>query len=465
MSSINNALVSQQITVMTFNGQSKYSSDFQQILSKAVNVDTIHLSQLDDTQNTNQSRLAALQGIDSALTSLQTAVSNLTTATGPNALSASVGNPSLASVTLGAGAIAGTYQLEVDDLGSASQGVSSSSGTTVTDPNSQTISSGSSFQLSVSDPSVNGGATQTTTISSDGTLSGLVKSINATPGLGVTASIVNVGSQSSPDYRLALQATSLGGVNISLSSSSNPSTNLMTVTTGRNSSYKVDGTSISGTSDTIALAPGISLNLLSASPGISTSVIVSQSTAQAQTALQSLANAYNAVVSALAAQHGQNSGALSGDSILQEIQQTLSSINGYRSGGSGLSNIGLDLSSTGQLSFNAAEFASGLGSNFGSLSQFLGDPSTGFIGAATSALNTLEDPSTGIIKTTENTLNANLTKIASQISDQIAQVNQFQQNLYNQLSASDAAIFTLTDQESFFQNMFQTQNANLMGGL
>jgi flagellar hook-associated protein 2 len=465
MTSITNALVSQQITVMTFNGQSKYSSDFQQILSKAVNMDTIHLSQLDDTQNTNQSRLAALQGIDIALTSLQSSIKNLTTAIGPNALSASVGNPSLASVTLGAGAIPGTYQLEVDDLGSASQAVSSPSGTTVTDPNTQTIASGSGFQLSVSDPSVNGGATQTTAISSDGTLSGLVKSINATPGLGVTASIVNVGSQSSPDYRLALQANSLGAVNISLTSSSDPSTNLVSVTTGRNSSYKVDGTPISGTSDTLELAPGVNVNLLSASPGFSTSITVSQSTAQAQTALQSLANAYNAVVSALAAQHGQNAGALSGDSILQEIQQTLSSINGYRLGGSGLSNIGLDLNSTGQLSFNAAEFASGLGANFSSLSQFLGDSTSGFIGAATSALNSLEDPNTGIIKSAENRLNDNLTTIASQISDQIALVNQFQQNLYNQLSASDAAIFTLTNQESFFQNMFQTQNANLIGGL
>jgi flagellar capping protein FliD len=79
-------------------------------------------------------------------------------------------------------------------------------------------------------------------------------------------------------------------------------------------------------------------------------------------------------------------------------------------------------------------------------------------------LATLEDPITGVFKTAEKTLSADLTKLSASITDQINQINAFQQNLYQQLSKSDAAIYSLTAQVDFFTQLFQTQNANLMGG-
>src|SRR3954468_14604457 len=127
MNSIGSVLVSQQITTLTFNGQSKFSASYQQILQKAVQNSTIKLSGLDDSLNVNQSRLSALQGLDSAFAGLQTAIPNLSTAIGSSSLSAHAANPALASFTLGAGANAGSYELEVDDLGAATQAISSSS--------------------------------------------------------------------------------------------------------------------------------------------------------------------------------------------------------------------------------------------------------------------------------------------------------------------------------------------------
>lgn len=456
-----------QISVLAFNGQSKYSSDFQNILSKAVTLDSIQLSGLDDQANTDQNRLTALQGIDQSFATLQSAIDDLSTALGPSALSASVGNPSLASVTLGNGAASGSYQLEVDSLGSPTQMVSSSSNSVVTDPNSQNIASGTTFELAVTDPSANGGVTQYTTLNNpSGTLTGLMQAINGTPGLGVSASIVNVGPPSSPDYRLAIQSTALGPVTISLGvGSSQTFSNILTViSTGTNASYQVDGTPITGTSDTITLAPGVSVNLEQASPGNPTTITVSQSTTSAAQALQQFASAYNQVVTQLEAQHGQNAGALSGDSILLEAQSVLSAINGYSANGSTLSSVGLDLDSTGHVTFNASEFALGLGNNFASLSQFLGDSTRGFISSATTSVQSLEDPNSGNLTSEENAITATLKSLNLKISDQIDQINQFQQNLYNQLAASDAAIFSLTQQQTFFTQLFQTQTANLIGG-
>jgi flagellar hook-associated protein 2 len=453
------------VTVLTFTGQSKYASSFQQILTKAVQTDSVQLAGLQDRQSLDQNQLQTLESIDQTFSGLQTATIALSASIGPGALQGSVANTSLASVSVSSGATAGSYQLEVDDLGAATQAISAAGSTTITDPLSQDLDGSSSYTISVADPSVNGGQSQdVTVIPTSQTLSGLVQAINATRGIGVSASIVNVGSQSAPDYRLALQAINLGATTISLTDSGS-STNLTTTTsTGRNSSYSVDGQSISGTSDTVALAPGVSANLLEASTGNPTTITVSQSTANAQGALQNFATAYNAAVDALATQHGASAGSLSGDSILLTANQVLSQINGFSSNGQTLSTIGLDLNTQGHLTFNSAEFSTGAGSNFAALSQFFGDTTTGFIGAATSGLATLEDPTSGAFPTAENTLSTDLTKLSSGITDQINQINAFQQNLYQQLSASDAAIYTLTSQADFFTQLFQTENANLNGG-
>jgi flagellar hook-associated protein 2 len=409
--------------------------------------------------------LQTLQAIDQAISGLQSAATELKTSIGSSALQGTVANTSLASVSVTSGATAGTYQLEVDDLGAATQTISAPGSTTINNPLSQGLDGSSSYTISVADPSVNGGQAQNVTITpTSQTLSGLVQAINATPGVGVSASIVNVGSQSAPDYRLALQATNLGATTISLADNGS-GTNLMTTTsTGRNSSYKVDGQAISGTSDSVALAPGVTANLLQASVGNPTNITVSQSTTNAQKALQDFATAYNGVVDALGTQHGAGAGSLSGDSILLTAKQMLSQINGFSSSGNTISAIGLDLDNLGHLSFNSAEFITGAGSNFANLSQYLGDTTTGFIGTATSSLATLEDPITGVFKTAEKTLSADLTKLSASITDQINQINAFQQNLYQQLSKSDAAIYSLTAQVDFFTQLFQTQNANLMGG-
>ncbi len=454
------------VTPLTFTGQSKFAASFQQILTRAVQTDSVQLAGLQDRQTNDQNRLNTLQGIDQTFANLQSAVGELSTSVGSSALQGAAANTSLASVSVSSGATAGSYQLEVDDLGAATQAISSVGSSPITDPSSQGIDSSSSYTITIADPPANGGQPQSVTVTpTSQTLGGLVQAINTTPGLGVSASVVNVGTQSAPDYRLALQANNLGNVTLSLSDSGS-STNLMTTTsTGRNSSYKVDGQAIAGTSDSITLAPGVTANLLQASAGNPTTVTVSQSTANAQTALQDFATAYNGVVDALATQHGASAGSLSGDSILMTANQVLSAMSDYTNNGQGLNNVGLDLDTQGHLTFNASEFNTAAGSSFSALSQFFGDTTTGFIGVATASLNSMEDPITGALKTAEKTITQDLSTLATQIPDQVSQINTFQQNLYQQLSQSDAAVYSLSSQSDFFTQLFQTENANLTGGV
>ncbi|MBV9762550.1 MAG: flagellar filament capping protein FliD [Acidobacteriaceae bacterium] len=443
------------ITPLTFTGQSTYSAQFQQVIDKAVQIQEIPLDGMADQASSDQSRQSALESLDQALSNLQTAVTGLQSAVGSQALAATVSDNSVASVSLNSAATTGVYQLEVDSLGSATQTVSTGSPQTVTDPTSQNISSASSFTLTVN------GVPTTITPASD-TLDGLVSALNGNSSLGVTASVVNVGSSGSPDYRLAVQSSTLGNVSIQLSDGANNLLN--TISTGAEATYKVDGlpNTISSNSDTITLAQGVSVNLLSApGPGNPITITVGQSTTSAQTALQQFASAYNAVVSQLAAQHGQNAGALSGDSILQVAQQALSSIVDYSNfSGSvtNLGNLGLDLDNSGNLTFNAAEFEQSAGSNFTGLAQFLGTSTSGFLGVATSALTSLEDPTVGAVKTEEASITHDLTTLNTNMGNEENSINQFQQNLVAQLSQSDAMIATLQSQVSFFQGLFQIEN-------
>jgi flagellar hook-associated protein 2 len=443
------------VTIATFNGQSTYSADFQNELTKAVEIQALGLENLQDEQTTDENKQSALESLDQQFTNLQTAINSLSTATGLSSLAASVSDTSVASVALSDGATPTTYTLEVDNVGSHTEAYSSSGLQTVTDPNSQNISSSDSFTLTV------GSNSYTVTGS---TLQGLANAINSNSSYGVTASIVNDGSTSSPDYRLALQATALGDVSVQLNDGTQ---NLMTTLSGGTlASYKVDNlpNSISSDSDSVTLGPGVTATLLGTNVGSPATITVSQDSSSVQTALQSFVTAYNSAVTQLNASYGTNANALQGDPILSSAQGALQSLLNYTgSDGSALSSLGLDLSASGQLSLNSSEFDSATSQGMGPALQFLGDSTQGFIQAATNAMNSLEDPISGAIKVEEQQFTSTLSTLSNNISSEVTQINTFQQNLLTQLYAADASIYELQQQTSYYTDYFNYNSNNNNG--
>jgi flagellar hook-associated protein 2 len=446
------SFISNLISVATFSGQSKYAQDFQNILVRAVEIQSIGLNQLQNQQTDETNRQTDLQALDTKFSSLQNTLTALTAATGLAALAGSVQDSSVASVSLSAGASPATYTLEVQSLGSQSQSISASGLQIVTDPNSQDISPAGSFSLTV-----NGSSTSVTPATN--TLQGLANAINSDSSLGVSASIVNVGGSGSPDYRLSLQSSKLGNVSIQLNDGTQDLLN--SVSTGSLASYKVDGLSntITSDSDTITLAPGVSVNLLGANAGSPTTVTVAQNTSALASALQTFASAYNGAVDQLNSSYGQHANSLQGDSILVTAKQVLHTINAFTGGDDfPLSALGLDLDMSGHLTFNASELQATASQGFSALSQFVGDSTSGFIGAASSALKGLEDPISGLLKSEEKQISTSLTNIGTKIGDQVDQINTFQQNLLHQLSVADAAIYGLQSQATYFQSLFAAEN-------
>ena len=133
---------------------------------------------------------------------------------------------------------------------------------------------------------MNGSAT---TITPSGTsLEDLANAINSA-GAGAQATIVNIGSNTTPDYRLSLTSAHLGTDSIQLNDGTN---DLMdTLSTGTPALYKVNGstTDVQSTSSQITLSPGLTVNLLAQTTTPST-IQVSTSFSGLQNGLSNFVN-------------------------------------------------------------------------------------------------------------------------------------------------------------------------------
>jgi flagellar hook-associated protein 2 len=161
--------------------------------------------------------------------------------------------------------------------------------------------------------------------------------------------------------------------------------------------------------------------------------------------------------------HGKGGGALTGQPIVSQLEQSLRSLVQY-SGGSGtiqnLSDIGLSFDSTGNLTFDSTKFESAQASDPGGVTAFLGVTSTsgtgtGFLGTMNSALTALEDPINGLFKTTNDNYQTQINKDSDQVNTIEARITTMQAALVQQMSLADAALSALESQLTLVTGLFK----------
>lgn len=441
----------------SFTGVSKFATSLQSVLSRAVSIASLPLDSLNAGLNTLNSKQYALQAIETPFLNLQQSISSLQNTIKSSLLDSSVSDASTVTATVSSGALAGSYSIEVDNLGSSSSALSTSGSTAVSDPTQQSITNSASVTLTV-------GSSVTTITPSGSSLQSLVTAINTHASDKVQATLVNVGSNTSPDYRLSLRAVNLGADAIDLTDGSGDL--ISSSSTGTLASYKVAGSSSSITSNsrTVTLAPGLTLNLTGQSPsGVSTTINVLNNPAPLSSALSSFASAYNAAVDAVSAQHGQNAGPLQGDSLLQSLSQALNHLGTYSNGdpSSSLAGYGVSLDQTGHLSVDSTAFKTAANSNFAGLLSVLGtSTSSGFLKTATDLLAGIEDPVNGTIKDEQSSVTAAITAQQTRIANEQAVVNTLQTNLTAQIARADSAIASLESQVSYVTGLFAAYTGN-----
>ncbi len=437
-----------------FSGSSSYAAQLQQSITQAVTIASLPMEQLQAQQSSLSSQQTELQNVSSAFSSLQTAISALGSSTGTGAFSATVSDTSVANASVSSGVMAGNYALAVTSIGSQTNAISENGLSKVTDPSTKNISSSTSYTLTVND--------QTYNISDpDGTLSGLAQAITNSSA-NVQATVVNVGSSSSPDYRLSIQGLNYAPDTIQLNDGDNDL--LSTLSTGSNVTYQINGqptTPISSSSRDVTLSPGLSVQILSAGTA---QVNVAQTAGGIENALSSFANGYNSIMAELNKNRGQNGGALSGQSVIYQLQNQLRSLTGFSASGgsvSSLADLGLTFDSDGNLNFDASTFAQAASTSSTALLGFIGTPTSGgFLEAANSMMTGITDPTTGTLTQATQEATNQLSTLATKISTDQSQVSQLQQTLTTQMATADATISSLQNQLTEMTDLFATMQAN-----
>jgi flagellar hook-associated protein 2 len=442
-------------TSSIFSGNSRFAVDFQSVIERSVAIASLPLQQLNDTKTLLSSQSTAVTALDTKFAALQKAIEGLESTARDHAFGVSVQDQSILGATVSSNATEGTYTLEVTSLGAYSVSLSSDGLTTVTDPASQSLSTAPSLSLTVD------GQTFEVTPESH-SLIGLAAAINQLDDSGVRATVVNVGSPASPDYRLALQSTKLAPVSIQLQDGAN---SLMTLlATGSNAVYKVNGMdrAIQSDSRTVALAPGLEVTLRGESePGQATTVSVARDSAALADSLSAFVEAYNAVASELDTHRGKDAGALSGQNIVYSLSQTLRQIGNYASGSQAVSSLralGITADQTGLLSFDADAL---LGSDGSAVLAFLGTAEgTGFLHAASEIMGSIEDPETGSIKVALQGFEKEIHAQDTLIEENQRRIDDLREGLAAQMAAADALVASLEQQVSYMTGLFEAMAAS-----
>jgi flagellar hook-associated protein 2 len=436
-------------TPTSFTGNSAFSADLQQVITRAVNIASLPIAQLQGQLGILNSQQAELQKVGSKFQSLQNALDALGEASDANSFAANVSDTSVATASVSDGAQAGHYSVNILNIGSETNTISPNTLPAVSDPASGNVSASSTFTLTVDG--------QTFSIADvDNSLNGLAQAVNAS-GAGVRATIVNVGGPAAPNYRLSLQGTKYAPTSIQLNDGTQDL--LTTLATGSYVRYQVNGADTTASSDsrTFSISPGVTVQALTIGAA---NIDVSEDIGGIQSAIGSFVNGFNAAVDELTENRGQNGGSLAGQSIVSELSSALRQLAGYtpESGSpaiQSLADLGITFDQTGHLQFDSAAFNTATGTSLSDVLDFLGsETGGGFLKAAGDILTGITDPTNGLVAGDISSTASSVTNLSQKITREQDTVTQMQTNLIQQMSKADAAIAAMEQKVTQITNLF-----------
>jgi flagellar hook-associated protein 2 len=451
-----------------FNGNSRYSADFQSIIDRTTAIASLPLTQMQNVKNGLQSRSDALDSLQSKVLSFQTAVSALTSALGSSSFQADVSGASVLSASTSDGVQEASYTVEVTNIGAKTSTMSKVPGAglaSVLNPTNGGFEDTGPYKLYLNTDDPESAITITP---ASGSLNDLVKAINSASS-DVHAAIVNVGGQSGPDYRLTIQSNRFAGDTIQLKDAGG-SDMLDLVSAGASVKYKINGGSeVTNDTRTLALAPGLTVNLQKQSAvDVADSITVSRNTDAVQSALSNIALSYNSVKTELDLHRGQGTGALKGDTLLSGVDEALRQITGYASGSgaiSSLTSLGLSFDKTYNLAFDSSVFSLATNGKLNDLSTFLGSATGGgFLKSATASINSLEDNVSGFLTTDIRDVAKQITKQTDRMAVEQDRVDRMKTDLQARMAAADAAIASMEQQVTYYTDLFSSMRSNSSNG-
>ncbi|MFA7238594.1 MAG: flagellar filament capping protein FliD [Sulfuricellaceae bacterium] len=383
--------------------------DVNSIVTQLMKVERMPIDKLDAKEASYQAKLTSYGTVKGAVSSFQTAVSDLNSATMFQSLKATPSDDTIFSATATSIATAGTYSLEVTSLAksqnliaagqaSITEAIGTGAETTVTfdfgtvagtftpyDADTDTGGTYSSATFTSNDA-----GTHSITINiNNNTLEGIRDSINEA-NMGVTATLINDGDATAP-YRLVLSSDKLGASNsmkISVSGDADignllahdpgpgGTQNLAETVTASNANIKVNGVAVSKESNSISdVIHGVTINLLNETEiNKPVKLTVARDTSSISTSVASFVKAYNDLAGILKTETSYDTTAkkgatLQGDFTIRNLQTQMRSIlSSAVSGTSGvlntLTNIGVTFQKDGTLKLDQAKLDTAMTDSF-----------------------------------------------------------------------------------------------------
>jgi flagellar hook-associated protein 2 len=424
--------------------------------------------------------LQAQQGVYttlvSSLATLQSAAQGLSLSSDFNQKSASSSDPSVLTVSADSLAQAGSNAIVVDTLAKA-QTIESATFTSSADA----IGTG---KLTIH---VGATATPITIDATNKTLSGLQNAINGS-GAGVTASIVNLGTKASPDYRLILQSKNTGTENAvtvtgTLSGGTDPFAGGGTVVqAAANALFSVNGLTVSRTNNTVSdIIPGVTLTLLKegnhdgvvSSSDASSNVSISLNNNGIQSSIQSFVDAYNAVNKIVSSQFSldpttSHQGVLAGDAalrgVMSRLRSELSAAGGNGTGFTHLSDIGIRFQDDGSLTLDTTKLNNALDTNSTAVANLFSLVQNGVGKRIPDAVDSMINPVTGSLVAREQGIQARIGRIDQQVTDEQQRLAAYQSQLTQQFAALEQMVSQIQSQGNFLTQTFNPSTATSTQG-
>jgi flagellar hook-associated protein 2 len=448
-------------TPPTLSGISKFASDFQSVLTRAVSIAQLPVTALQNRDADILSKETQLSTLGASVSDLGASLFALGTLAQNKALVASSSNSAIVSVQATGATAAASYT--ISNITSVASVASETSTSGYATSNATAVSSTGTVKLVVGSGSFTIHLTPSTN-----NLVGLRDAINNS-GLGVTAAVLTTGTGATPDY-LSVTANNtgattlqliddptVGGANQDLLTSSNQ---------GSDAVFKLNNLSVDKPGNTINdVVPGATFTIENTTAvGATVTLSLASDRAQLLSGLEDFATKYNATVDATNAQVGKAGGLLSGDFIVRQIQQDLRQVGSFQGSGAiqSLSDLGIQFGSDGKISFNTTTFNSLTDSQVSSAFNFLGSTTTGF-GGLSQQFSQLTDPTTGLIQNQQDSYAATDKRLQGNISDLNTRISRLQASLTAQLQAADALQAQLASQQQQLNATIQSLNYSAFG--
>jgi flagellar hook-associated protein 2 len=436
-----------------------------QIVTALMDAEKGPLNSINKSISTDNAQISAYGSISSQISSFQSSIAGLVTSSTIKATTASSSSTAVLSVSNDGTALAGEYKITDVTLASPQVLTSNISNTAYTSIGSSIGTTGS---ITIT------GTTTTTITPTTYTVAGMVDAVNSANISGVSATIVNLGTSASPDYQIRIINTSDTAATITLSAGNDFTGLAFTSTAAVTGSLKINGTTVTRSSNTIAdLIPGLTINLVGT--GDST-ITVAQDNSALSAKISEFVTAFNTLDKSLKDissydATAKKGAALYGDYTINSLRREIRSIvtstldDVSATSYNRLSQVGVSFESDGTLSLDSTTLNTAISANFNKVASLFsgtGDSTDDSeLQGFAYQLNILLTTATGIdglITNRKSSLQTEIRRLQARAEQEQLRLDDLQQLYQRQYTALDTAVASLNSMASYLTNQFDAMS-------